>query len=124
MKPQKNFMKNKIKTICFDIDNTICKTSLSKYNSSIPDKNAIKIINKLYEKGHTIKINTARYMGRNNDNIIKSKKKGYKKTLTQLNKWGLKYHKLFINKPSSDIYVDDKAYGYNTRWKKEFKKYL
>ena len=63
-------------------------------------------------------------MGRNNDNIKKSKKKVYKKTLTQLNKWGLKYHKLFINKPSSDIYVDDKAYGYNTSWKKEFKKYL
>ena len=116
-------MKKKI-TFCFDIDNTICKTFSSKYNSSIPDKNAIKIINKLYEKGHTIKINTARYMGRNNDNIKKSKKKVYKKTLTQLNKWGLKYHKLFINKPSSDVYVDDKAYGYNTSWKKEFKKYL
>ena len=47
-----NLMKKKI-TFCFDIDNTICKT-LSKYNSSIPDKNAIKIINKLYEKGQAL----------------------------------------------------------------------
>ena len=64
-------MKKKI-TFCFDIDNTICKTSLSKYNSSKPDKNAIEMINKLYEKGHIIKINTARNMGRNKDDIKKS----------------------------------------------------
>jgi len=116
-------MKKKI-TFCFDIDNTICKTKLSNYNSSIPDKRAIEMINKLYAKGHIIKINTARYMGRNKDNISKSNKKGYKKTIIQLKKWGLKFHKLFLSKPSSDIYIDDKSYGYNTKWKKNFKKYL
>ena len=116
-------MKKKI-TFCFDIDNTICKTSLSNYNSSVPDKKAIKMINRLYEKGHIIKINTARYMGRNKDNISKSKKEGYKKTIIQLKNWGLKFHKLYINKPSSDIYIDDKSYGYNKRWKLNFKKYL
>ena len=82
------------------------------------------MINKLYEKGHIIKINTARYMGRNKDNISKCNKIGYKKTVTQLKKWGLKYHKLFLTKPSSDIYIDDKSFGYNTKWKKSFKKYL
>ena len=116
-------MKKKI-TFCFDIDNTICKTSLSKYNSSKPDKNAIEMINKLYEKGHIIKINTARYMGRNKDDIKKSNKQGYKKTFNQLKKWGLKFHKLFLNKPSSDIYIDDKSYGYDNKWKQKFKKYL
>ena len=34
----------------------------------------------------------------------------------QLNKFGIKYHKLFISKPSADIYVDDKAFGYNKSW--------
>ena len=116
-------MKKKI-IFCFDIDNTICKTSQSNYGSSVPDKRAIKMINKLYEKGHTIKFNTARYMGRNKDSIFKSKKAGYKKTITQLNRWGVKFHKLFISKPSSDIYIDDKSYGYNTRLKSSFKKYL
>ena len=116
-------MKKKI-TFCFDIDNTICKTNLSNYSSSIPDKTAIKMINKLYAKGHIIKINTARYMGRNKDNISKSNKKGYKKTIIQLKKWGLKFHKLFLTKPSSDIYIDDKSYGHNAKWKKAFKKYL
>ena len=88
-------MKKKI-TFCFDIDNTICKTSLSNYKSSKPDKNAIKMINKLYEKGHVIKINTARYMGRNNENLNTTYKVGYKKTFKQLHKWKLKFHKLII----------------------------
>ena len=41
-------------------------------------------INLLYNAGHTIKIFTARYMGRNGDNISKSNKLGYKKTILQL----------------------------------------
>ena len=116
-------MKKKI-TFCFDIDNTICKTTLSNYRDAKPDKEAIKMINKLYEKGHVIKINTARYMGRNKDNILKSNKKGYGQIFKQLKKWNLKFHKLFLTKPSSDIYIDDKSYGYDTKWKRKFKKYL
>ena len=114
-------MKKKI-TFCFDIDNTICKTSLSNYNSSVPDKKAIKMINRLYEKGHIIKINTARYMGRNKDNISKSKKEGYKKTIIQLKNWGLKFHKLVFGKPSYDVIVDDKSFHFKKDWINEFKK--
>ena len=73
--------KNKKYTFCFDIDNTICKTSKSDYKNSKPDKQAIMTINLLYNAGHTIKIFTARYMGRNGDNISKSNKLGYKKTI-------------------------------------------
>ena len=113
--------KNKKYTFCFDIDNTICKTSKSDYKNSKPDKQAIMTINLLYNAGHTIKIFTARYMGRNGDNISKSNKLGYKKTILQLKKWGLKFHKVFLTKPSSDVYIDDKSYGYNSKWKKKFK---
>ncbi len=108
--------------LCFDLDNTICKTSGNKYKQSIPDPGAIKTINELYNKGHTIKIFTARYMGRNNDNIKIANKKIYSFTLKQLKKWNLKFHKLFVTKPSSDIYIDDKAYGYKSTWKKKLLK--
>ena len=27
-----------------------------------------------------------------------------------------KYHKLIIGKPSYDLIIDDKAYGYNNKW--------
>ena len=106
---------------CFDIDNTFCKTKGNQYEKSKPVYNAIKTINKLYENGHTIKIFTARYMGRNNDNI-KNKKKIYLKIKKQIDGWGIKYNKLIISKPSADIYVDDKSYGYTNSWIKKFKK--
>ena len=46
------------KTICFDIDNTICKTVKSDYKRSKPIIKNIKYINNLYDKGHVIKIFT------------------------------------------------------------------
>jgi len=113
----------KLITFCFDLDNTICTTKNSNYSTSRPKPNAIKMINELYDNGHIIKINTARYMGRNNDNIKKASKQGFKKTHKQLKSWGLKFHKLVISKLAADIYIDDKSYGYKN-WKKKFKNYL
>lgn len=115
-------IKKKKMTFCFDIDNTICKTNSNKYKQSIPYPKAIETINELFEKGYVIKIFTARYMGRNNDNLI-NKKKYYIKIKKQLDSWGLKYSKLIISKPSADIYIDDKSYGYNNSWIKKFKYY-
>ena len=115
-------MKNKV--ICFDIDNVICKTLKNNYKKSKPKKRAIELINRLYDNGYIIKILTARYMGRTNDNIIKANKLGYKKTYKQLKKWGVKFHKLFITKPSFDYYIDDKAYNFNSKWIDVVKKKL
>lgn len=111
----------KIKTFCFDLDNTLCNTISSQYEKSKPNKKAINVVNYLYDQGHIIKINTARYMGRSNDNLV-NKRKIHLKITKQLKKFGIKYHKLFISKPSADIYIDDKAYGYNKKWIKRFKK--
>ena len=115
-------MKKKIKIICFDIDNVICKTSGNDYERSKPDKTGIKIINNLYDKGFYIKIFTARYMGRSKENI---KKVANKKNETEnyLKKWGLKFDELIMGKPSYDIFVDDKAFGFSSKWKKYFEKY-
>ena len=112
-------MKKKI--FCFDIDNTICLTKGLDYRNSKPNKEIIKLINKLYKKGHIVKIFTARFMGRNSDNFTKARKQAYFLTKHQLNKWGLKYTKLFVGKPSADVYFDDKALGFN---KKLFLSYL
>tara|TARA_Y100001970_G_C14256359_1_gene875753 strand:+ start:13 stop:366 length:354 start_codon:yes stop_codon:yes gene_type:complete len=115
-------MKKKI-IFCFDIDNTICKTKGKNYSNSKPNKNAINLINKLYDRGHIIKIHTARYMGRSKDNINKANKKGFKFTYNQLKKWNLKFNKLIITKPSADIFIDDKAYGYKKDWIYKLKKF-
>ena len=105
----------KFRTLCFDLDNTLCVTKRNDYENSKPKKNAIKLVNKLYDKGYTIKIYTARYMGRSND-LIKDKDKTYSKISKQIKKFRIKYHKLFISKPSADMYIDDKSYGFNKNW--------
>ena len=50
----------KKKTFCFDLDNTLCVTKGSNYLKSKPKKKLIKLVNELYNNGHTIKIFTAR----------------------------------------------------------------
>lgn len=110
------------KIICFDIDNVICKTVSNKYRYSKPNIKVINLINSLFEKGHIIKIFTARFMGRNNENINKAKKQGYNFTKKQLKKWDLKYHKLIFGKPSYDIFIDDKAMGNEKSWYRKLKK--
>ena len=61
-------------------------------------------------------------MGRSNDNIRIAKKKGYKFTLNQLKKWGLKFNRLKFGKPSYDIFVDDKSFNYDENWLQSFKR--
>ena len=61
-------------------------------------------------------------MGRTDDNFTKAKKMGYKMTNKQLKKWGLKFHKLFLSKPSFDVYVDDKNFNLKKDWILKFKK--
>lgn len=100
-----------MKIIIFDIDNTLARTVATKYNLAKPIKSRIKIINELYDKGNIIKIFTSRYMGKCNGNVRLIKKKFYKKTINQLNNWGLKYHELIMGKPIFDIFIDDKAFN-------------
>lgn len=112
------------KILCFDLDNVVCKTNDNDYHSSIPNKIAIIKINSLYRKGFFIKIFTARYMGRNKENVKRAKSQGYKFTLGQLKIWGLKYNKLIFGKPTYDLFVDDKAIFFKNDWHKKIDKYL
>jgi len=83
-----------------DVDGTIC-IKKKDYTKTKPLKKAIEIINKLYEAGHTIIIFTSRGMVSGIDRTELTKK--------QLEKWGVKYHKLIMGKPYADVYIDDKS---------------
>ena len=115
---------NKKKIICFDLDNVLCKTKSNDYKKSIPIKKNINTVNTLYKKGYYIKIFTARFMGRNNDNYVKAKKQASKITKSQLDKWNVNYNKLIFGKPSFDIYIDDKSFFYDKNWSIQIKKKL
>ncbi len=109
-----------MKKFCFDLDGVICFTKNNNYKESKPKKEVIKVINSLYKKNYII-IFTSRYMGRNKENVKLAKKKGYKFTYNQMKKWGLKFDKLQLGKPSYDVYIDDKNFNFKKNWLKEFK---
>ena len=112
------------KIICFDLDNVLCKTKNKDYKNAKPIKNNIIKVNELFKKGHVIKIFTARYMGRNNENILAAKKQGYKMTYSQLKKWGVSFHKLLFGKPSFDLFIDDKSIYFKKKWNKDIINYI
>jgi capsule biosynthesis phosphatase len=112
----------KLKTICFDIDNVICKTGITRdYSKSIPIKKNIKVINEAYNGGFNIILYTARYMGRCKGSITKVKKQIKPLTLKQLRNWGVKYHKIYFGKPSFDLFIDDKSLFFKKGWPKLLK---
>lgn len=89
-----------------DIDDTICRTKNSDYENAIPYPQRIEKINGLYDEGHTIVYHSARGMSNpTGDKLYKLTQLTY----TQLEKWGCKYHKLILGKPSGDVYIDDKG---------------
>ena len=72
-------------------------------------KETIEKINELFDKGHTIHFNTARGMGRSDNSVHFVERVFRKITEQQLKQWGVKYHRLFLGKPSGDFYIDDKG---------------
>jgi uncharacterized HAD superfamily protein len=92
----------KIMKYMVDIDGTICsKLPEQHYSESIPYLDRINQLNQLYEQGHQIIYWTARGMSTGIDY--------YELTKEQLHKWGCKYTRFAMGKPSYDVWIDDKA---------------
>lgn len=91
----------------FDLDGTLCTTErgplgLKDYTKAIPFLDRIAKVNKLYDEGNLIKIETAR--GRQTDIDWEEF------TKKQLSEWGLKYHILRVGvKMHANFYIDDKG---------------
>lgn len=101
-------MKRKI--YVFDLDNTLCITQYvdgkPQYYSSVPIKDRIIKVNKLFDDNNIIIIETARGTMSGND--------WFYFTLNQLKDWGLKFDHLRTNtKYVADYYIDDKAINDN-----------
>tara|TARA_Y100000592_G_scaffold72757_1_gene113175 strand:- start:193 stop:513 length:321 start_codon:yes stop_codon:yes gene_type:complete len=96
-------------TYVFDIDNTLCYTEGSDYEASQPHESRIRKVNDLYDKGHTILLQTARGMGRSGNSQAIAIETFYDFTKQQVISWGIKHHGLFLGKAAGDIYVDDKG---------------
>lgn len=95
---------------CFDLDGTLCHTTDSDYENSVPNMNRIDMVNKLHDDGHVIYIETARGSF--------SGKDWHSFTYNQLYDWGLKYDKLRTGtKFHADVFIDDKGLSDNDFFK-------
>jgi len=96
----------------FDLDNTLCITHKNQigewdYHNSIPITKRIEKVNKLFEQGNQIIIETARGNSSKIDWFLHTEK--------QLISWGLKYHQLRTGiKFGADYYIDDRAINSET----------
>ena len=94
-------------TYVFDIDGTICTQAFDgDYENAEPIQHRIDKVNKLYDEGNTIIFLTARGMGRSDNSQLFAIEFFTKRTREQLEKWGVKFHKLFLGKPAGDVYID------------------
>ena len=93
----------------FDIDGTICTNTYGDYSKAEPLFKRIQKINELFDQGNRIILLTARGMGTSDNNVEMAKLRWEALTKEQLTVWGVKYHQLFLGKPSGDFYIDDKA---------------
>lgn len=102
--------------IAFDLDDTLCQRpkeveslGKDKYDYCEPKQEMIDVSNKLYELGHTILIYTARGMMTYNGDVKLIYLNLYDKTISHLEKWGVKHNGLIMGKLHYDLLIDDKA---------------
>jgi hypothetical protein len=96
---------------CFDIDGTVCTNTEGKYADAQPFYDTIAQVNRLFAEGHRILLYTARGATTGID--------WRDLTERQLAEWNVRYHELFMGKPTADIYIDDKGISL-ADWKEKY----
>lgn len=96
--------------IAFDLDNTVLTQGSPEknYTDSFVKDGMVDFVNSFYEQGHEIYFFTARHFKHHiyTDNFLRN--------------CGFKFHGLYLNKISVDLYVDDRAF----RWEDGMEKQL
>jgi len=105
-----------LKSIVFDLDDTICKPNheytdtYNKYSRAEPINEVINKINLLHDLGYYVIISTARRMLTHDGDINKIIEDVGDVTEAWLDEHGVNYDNIIFGKPySSTYYIDDKA---------------
>lgn len=99
------------KTICIDIDGTICsQESPENYSDAIPLDGAIDTLKKIKKEGFNIVLFTARHFNH------------WETTKKWLKKYNIVYDQIVFGKPTAIYYVDDRAINFNGNWNDVFNK--
>lgn len=98
-----------------DLDNTLCfpnldeKDTYLRYGKATPNWALIDKINRLYDKGDTIILYTARRMLTHNGDLKKIEEDVGDITREWLRRHNVKYHELIFGKIYYDLLIDDKT---------------
>lgn len=94
--------------ICVDLDGVICTNTYGDYTNAKPITKNISKINKLYEDGYTIIIDSARGTTTGIDWMSV--------TIDQLQMWGCCFDELYVGqKLYYDLIIDDKSVNPNDK---------
>jgi len=102
--------------IVFDLDGCLCSQTDGDYEKATPIREAIDLVNRLYDRGHEIIIHTSRFMGRSHGEVARAYNEGFTFTQQQLRAWGVRYHLLVMGKPAADLVVDDRGVFFRPDW--------
>lgn len=91
-----------------DIDGYLVTESSKDVSARHPLKSNVLRVNRLYDRGHTIILFTARGMNSCNNDQLAADEKYREITEAQLESIGVKYHSLMFGKPNADVYLDNK----------------
>jgi len=94
-------------TYVIDLAGTLCTIAGLEYDKAQPIKSRINHINRLYDEGNRIVIQTARGF---TAGTVEDLESVHDLTYNQLVSWGIRFHDLSVGaKMPGDIYIDDKA---------------
>ncbi len=100
--------------IAVDLDGTLCTWHPREYHLAKPNEQHIERVQKLYDKGHTIWIYTARGASLDTEQMARDAWEHI--TCEQLKIWQVPFHELIFQKPAFDILIDDRAVQFDSDW--------
>lgn len=97
--------------LCFDVDGVLCddRDQSVPYGHRKPYPWVADTLGKLKAAGHTIRIQTARYMARFDGNQKKANEYGYAELVFWLLDNSIPYDEVYMGKCSANIYFDDRG---------------
>lgn len=110
-----------VRTLVFDIDDTICVHKNRDYPNAEPIQATIDKINRLKQQGYRIKLYTARGQNSCNGDLALIQQRNEAVLTDWLDRHGVQYDELIFGKPLGDWYIDDKAMSLDTFLQAPFK---
>lgn len=94
--------------ICFDVDGLLA-VEFDEYSKRGVFSESVEVLKKLKACGHTIVVQTARYMGKFDGDQQKATQAGHYELKCWLDSWEIPYDAIFLGKAGCHIYLDDRG---------------